>query len=189
MRSAHVLTAGRTLALAALGLILTACATMRVGSDFDHTANLSGYHAFTWMPREHYGTRNPLVVQRTRDAIQAELTSRGYVYVPDDAAADFVVDFTIGAHDRTDIRSYPAGYTGPWYPGPLGWWGYPYWGDQVDVRQYREGTLSIDVFDAHTHKPVWHGWAKKELSQSDMDRSEEPIRAAVDAVLEHFPPK
>lgn len=30
------------------------------------------------MPREHYGRRNPQIVQRTRDAIQAELAQRGF---------------------------------------------------------------------------------------------------------------
>jgi hypothetical protein len=57
------------------------------------------------------------------------------------------------------------------------------------VRTYREGARSIDVFDAYTHKAVWHGWAKKELSQADIDRSEAPIQTAVEGVLETFPPK
>jgi hypothetical protein len=47
-----------------------------------------------------------------------------------------------------------------------------YWGDEVDVHQYREGTLSVDVFDARSHRAVWHGWATKKLSRADMDRSE-----------------
>jgi hypothetical protein len=58
----------------------------------------------------------------------------------------------------------------------------------MDVRQYREGTLSIDVFDGHTHRPVWHGWAKKELSRKDIEQSETPIRQAVTSVLAKFPP-
>jgi hypothetical protein len=58
----------------------------------------------------------------------------------------------------------------------------------VDVRQYREGTLSVDVFDAHTHRPVWHGWAKKELTRSDMQNSTQAINNAVQAVLAKFPP-
>jgi len=128
------------------------------------------------------------VVQRAREAIQEELTRKGFTYVNDAAAADFVVDFTIGARERTDIHSYPAPYVGPYW-GYSGWWGYHYWGDEIDVRQYREGTLAVDVFDAHTHKPVWHGWAKKELTQQDIGRSEAPIRAAVDAVLAQFPPQ
>lgn len=177
--------------LAAMLLIagaVTGCATLRVGSDYDHQASFGGFHTFTWVPRERYGTRNPLVVQRARDAIQAELLRKGYVFAPEAAAADFAVDFTIGSRVRMDVHSYPASYVGGWNWGTPGWWGYPYWGSQVDIRQYREGTLSVDVFDARTHRPVWHGWAKKELSTSDVERSEEPIREAVRAILARFPP-
>jgi len=180
---------GRSLVVTALVLTLAACASLQTGSDFERTVNMSGYHTFAWMPREHYGTHNPLVIQRARDAIQGSLVGKGFAYVEDSTKADFVVDFTIGAHDRTDIQSYPVSYAGPLYPGYYGWWGRPYWGRDVDVRQYREGTMSIDVFDVRTHRAVWHGWAKKELSQSDIDRSDVAIRSAVESVLQRFPPK
>jgi len=189
MVSSNAMTAGRLLSVATLGLMLAACASLEVGQDFDHSSKFSGYRTFSWMSREHHGARNPLVAQRARDAIQAELTRKGFTSVQDAQAADFVVDFTIGAQERVDIRSYPDPYVGPWRLRSPGWWGDPYWGSEVNVRNYREGTLSIDVFDAHTHRAVWHGWAKKELSQADIDRSEAPIRSAVAAVLEQFPPK
>jgi len=173
----------------ACGLGLAACESLRVGSDFDRSASFAGYHSFGWMPREHHGTVNPLVVQRTHDAIQAELIRRGFSYTEDTAAADFVVDFTIGSRERIEIESYPGTYVGgPGWWGAPGWWGYPYWGPEVDVHQYREGTLAIDVFDGRSHRPVWHGWAKKDLSRSDIEQSEAPIHAAVAAVLAKFPP-
>jgi hypothetical protein len=170
------------------GLVLVACAPLRVASDFDHAASFAAYHSFSWMPREHHGSANPLVVQRARDAIEADLKTKGFSEVADPAAADFVVDFTIGSRERTEVDSYPAPYASPGWWGGRGWWGYPYWGGEVDVHQYREGTLSIDVFDGHSHRPVWHGWARKELSRSDIEHSEAPIRAAVAAVLGKFPP-
>ena len=173
------------LSVASVCLVLGACATVRVGSDFDRSANFSGYHAYSWMAREHHGSRNPLVAQRARDAIQAELTRKGYTSVTDAGSADFVVDFTIGSQERRDVESYPVTYADVYWGYP-GWWG-PYWGTRLDVRQYREGTLAIDIFDAHSHRPVWHGWAKKELTQSDMERSEAPIREAVQKVLSRFP--
>ncbi len=169
-------------------LVLVACSSLRVASDFDHTASFAGYHSFSWMVREHQGVANPLVVQRAHDAIEAELKTRGFSETADPAAADFVVDFTIGSRERTEVNTYPAPYTSSgWWNGQA-WWGYPYWGGEVDVRQYREGTLSIDVFDGHSNRPVWHGWARKELSRSDIEHSEAPIRAAVAAVLAQFPP-
>lgn len=181
--------AGRRSRLALVSsLALVACAPLRVASDFDHTASFAAYHSFAWMPREHHGLGNPLVAQRAHDAIAAELKAKGFSEAADPAAADFVVDFTIGSRERTEVNSYPAAYTSPGSWGARGWWGYPYWGGEVDVRQYREGTLSIDVFDGHSHRPVWHGWARKELTRSDIEQSEAPIRAAVAAVLAQFPP-
>lgn len=168
-------------------IVLTGCSTLRVGDDFDRSASFSGYHTFTLMAREHHGTDNPLAVQRARDAIEAELLSKGFA-ASDSASADFIVDFTIGARDRVDVQSYPDSYVGYGFWNSRGWWE-PYWGSHLDVRQYREGTLSIDVFDPKAHRPVWHGWAKKELSQSDIRQSEAPIRAAVAAVLKNFPPR
>jgi hypothetical protein len=175
-------------------VVLAACTTLEVGSDFDRQATFANYHTFAIMHRAHRNAdaQNPLVSQRAEDAIVGELTALGYQLVTDAASADFVVDFTIGSRERTDINTYPApyatmGWTG-WGYGP-GWWGAPYWGTNVDVRQVREGTLSIDVFDGRSHRPVWHGWAKKELSRRDIEDSEEPIRKAVTAVLAKFPPK
>lgn len=165
-----------------------ACETMHVSSDFDHAASFAGYHSFAWLPREHHGSANPLVVQRAHDAIQAELTARGFTFSENGAGADFLLDFTIGSRERTDVQTYPAAYVGPSWWGYRGWWGYPYWGTQVDVREYREGTLSIDVFDARSHRPVWHGWARKELTRADIENSAAAIRAAVAAVLAKFPP-
>src|SRR5512140_3500329 len=99
------------------GLILTGCATLQVGNDFDHSASFSGYHTFSLMVREHHGSDNPLVVQRARDAIEAELLGKGFTASDSAAHADFVVDFTIGARDRMDVRSYPDTYVG------YGFWG------------------------------------------------------------------
>jgi Domain of unknown function (DUF4136) len=168
---------------------LAACDSMRVASDYDHGASFSGYHSFAWLPRTQPTTSpaNPLVRQRAHDATQAELIRKGYVYTDDAASADFVVDITMGSRERVDVQSYPATYMGPGW-GYNASWGYPYWGSSVDVHQYREGTLSIDIFDGRSHRPVWHGWASKELTQSDIENSAAPIQAAVASVLAKFPP-
>jgi hypothetical protein len=177
------------LALTACAVALAGCASMTVGSDYDRAASFPTTGTFTLMHRDHHDTQNPLVATRAEDAIRAQLTSKGYREADDPAKADFSVDFTIGAKERTDINSYPAAYAGGgWGRGNRGWWGGSYWGDNLDVRQYKEGTLSIDIFDTRTHRPVWHGWAKKELTRKDIEQSEQPIRRAVSAVLAKFPP-
>jgi uncharacterized protein DUF4136 len=179
----------RLAAFASIAMLLSACTTLQVGSDYDRAATFQNYKTFTLMQRPHSGVRNPLIAARASDDIKTELQRKGFVEATEPAKADFTVDFTIGAQERTDINTYPDPYVGPaWGWGSMGWWGGPYWGTALDVRQYREGTLSIDVFDAHSHRPTWHGWAKKELTPQDLENSAEPIREAVAAVLARFPP-
>ena len=168
--------------------LVSGCATqMQAGSDYDRSATFRNYHAFMVMQREHRNPLNPLVAARVEDAIRADLNQKGYVETSDPQAADFMIDFAIGFRERTDITSYPQPYAGWGWGGPRSWSG-PYWGDPVDVHQYREGTLSVDVFDAHGHRPVWHGWAKKELGDDDIEHSTGPVQRAVAAVLAKFPP-
>ena len=172
-----------------LALALGGCETLRTGSDYDRAVNFSSYHTFTWLPREEYGFRNPLMAARAEDAITAALEQKGYRYVQNRADADFAVDFTMGSRERVNIHTYPQPYAWPWYGYGRRWWGYPYWGTGVNVTSYREGTLAIDIFDARTHRPVWHGWAKKALSRDDITHSIASIRRAADAILEKFPPR
>ncbi len=158
------------------------CTTTRVSSDFDRSARFEGYHTYAWLPRAHDGGHNPLLARFARESIDAELHQKGFVLAADPSTADFEVDFTLGARDRLDVNTYPALYRGPWG------WGHGYYGDTIDVRQYREGTLAIDVFDARTHQPVWTGRATKEITRADQVRSDGPIRIAAAAVLAQFPP-
>jgi hypothetical protein len=169
-------------------LTIASCSTLRVGSDFDKNATFTNYHTYSIMQRQHPRVHNPLVLSRTRDAIVENLQHKGYQLATNPETADFSVDFTIGSRERTDINSYPQPYAGVGWAGGSGWWGGAYWGSNIDVRQVREGTLSIDVFDARAHRPVWHGWAKKDLTEKDIEQSEQPIRAAVAAILARFPP-
>jgi hypothetical protein len=180
----HVRLFSLALFVIAAGGLMSACTTTtRVSADFDRSARFDGYRTYAWMARDHHDRHNPLIARFARESIDAELGQRGFVLVSDPAAADFEVDFTIGARDRIDVNTYPVRYRGPWA------WGYGYYGREVDLRQYREGTLAIDIFDGRTHQPVWTGRATKEITRADQLRSDGPIRVATSEVLAQFPPR
>jgi hypothetical protein len=174
---------------AAALLCLSGCAG--ISSDYDRSASFANFHTYIIMPRNHSEV-SPVLVTRIEDAITAELGRRGFRPAADPASADFAVDFTLGYKERVDLKSYPDPYgILSWgWGGGGGWWGGPYWNpNELALDQYPDGTLSIDVFDAHLHKPIWHGWGDKPLGRKDLDRSAEPIRAAVRRILAKFPPK
>ena len=174
--------------LLTLVLLVGCAASPEVGSDADRSANFGGYHSFALMPRDRAvislppdAMHNPLLISRIEEEVKQGMQRKGYA-LKDPISADILVDFTVGARERIDVRSYPSG----WGPGPAGLGGH--WGNDIDVRQYREGTLASDVFDIHTRRPVWHGWAQKELTRKEIEQSSAPIHDAVESVLAKFPP-
>ena len=125
--------------------------------------------------------RNPLVIARIEDEVKQGMQRKGYT-LTDPMSADLVVDFTIGARERIDVRSHPGG----WGPGPV-WPGAAWEATSTRACSIGEGTLAIDVFDVHTRRPVWHGWAQKELTRKDVEQSSAPIHDAVELCAGQVP--
>lgn len=168
--------------------LLQGCETIRVVSDHDPSFSFAGYDRFAWMsehPMVAAGPgANPLLEGRIMAAITDSMRAKGILLVPE-AQADFVVSFSVGARDRVSVTStpYPVAYRGAWR------WGGAYYND-VDVRQYTEGRLAIDVFDAREKRPVWHGYATANISNvTDRAERQELLRDAVARILDEFPPK
>ena len=57
----------------------------------------------------------------------------------------------------------------------------------VDVGKVKEGTLVLEIYDARTRDVVWRGVATSVGIRPD--RMEEEIKAAVQKLLEDYPPK
>ncbi len=171
--------------------LVTGCTTWRPHIDYDRQADFRNYAAFAWIddepwirPRDMAESRiSPLNIRRIEQAIFAELTGKGYRFAQGDDRADFVVSFTVGARDKIDVHSYPTVYHGPWFNG----WPYAY-PEHVEVGTHTEGTLAIDIFDARSRAPVWHGSVTKRITSSDVDNAEPLIREVVAAILVSLPP-
>lgn len=171
--------------------LLTACATpMRARSDYDSRNDFSRYQSFAWIaedplitPRDSGVQVSPLNRRRIVEAIESQLASKGFRKAADTSGADFILSFTVGARERIDVQSYPVRYHGYWG------WGRAYVGYEADVSTYRQGTLAIDVFDASSNQPVWHGWATKRITDRDVETAAQQIPAAVAAILADFPPR
>lgn len=189
--------------LAAIAVLaVAACATTRyeTQSDYDRAADFSGYDTWAWISDKPMLAsdgelgRNPIWQDRIKMLIANELRSKGFTEVRDPEAADFTVAFTLGSRDKIDVNTYPSSYRTAWG------WGYPYHGyyggyrslptTEVDVRQYTEGQLAIDVFDVNSRQPVWHGVATGNIRQNrSVEERQEAAREVVASILAPFPPR
>ena len=186
------------LTLIGFALLLTACAApYKTGFDYDPQARFGGYRTWGWMGKNPMivaagaqGTAvgNPMWQNRIMSHVEQAMASKGFRLVKNPNTADFVVSFTLGTRDKITVHSYPAAYHGSWGRG----WGYGhhgYRGTEVDVRQYTEGQLAIDVFDVRSRRPVWHGFASGNVRKNrDHAEREALLKEVVASILDTFPP-
>jgi hypothetical protein len=101
------------------------------------------------------------------------------------------VAFTFATQQQLDVRSTPTSgvYYGRGYRGRRGGvytgWG----GSAVDVRQYTEGTLIIDILEPNGERLVWRGTGTTRLrEEKDPQKRIQKINAGVEKILAQFPP-
>ena len=167
--------------------IASSCDSIKTRSDYAPNADFSNYRTFTWISDHPMiastPMTNPLTDGRIQLAIINAMQAKGISYVTEQKDANFVVAFMVGTRQkvRVDTTNYPVGFRGPYA------WGMGYVQD-VDVREFTEGQLAIDIFDTRTRQPVWHGYGSKSVTDSDQKNAAEVIQKAVTAILKDFPP-
>ena len=174
------------LIVAGAGLLFGCASLAKVQTDFNPSADFSSYRSFSFISDKPLLVStigiSPLLEGRLMNATRGQLISKGYRFVDNREMADFVVSFTVGARDKIQVTSYPASYRGYNQWG----WGTGYY-NEVNVRNYTEGTLSIDIFEVNRRSPVWHGWAVKTISSSDRRNPTPVINEIVAAIFADYP--
>lgn len=180
----------RHLILMLLALLLAGCVTSPEYSfDTDPKADFTAYRSFGFyspLAAEDKGYSTPST-QAMRAAARREMEARGYVY--DESAPDLLVNINAFITERTDVIDYPyMGYGYYGYRG-YGYYGYPgtFWGGDTYVRNYKEGTLNIDLVDARGKNLVWEGIAVGRLSNmKSVDRTAR-INTTIAEIFAYYP--
>ena len=163
-------------------IFLAGCSSISVTQDYDPAYDFSKLKTFGFVPIPKEANIDQINANRLGDAIKANLTARGYTL---SEQADFGIALHFGKQTKTDIDSYGYGYGGY---GRYGGWGYGGTGG-VDVHQYDEGTLIIDIIDMSKKELVWRGSGTGVLSQSpSVEERTAKINDAVTEILGQFPP-
>ena len=172
-------------AAAAAALLLAGCASSlmpRFTTDAAPGFTPTAYKTYSWAFGRAPQGMNPLLYERLRSSFDQALAARGYARV--ETGGDMIVGFTVGARDRVETTDW--GPVGPMYTGwgrfPTSSWAFRY--RDIDVRTVTQGSLAFDVFDGRTNQPVWHGFATRDLSSSNVPP--ELLSNAVNGLVERF---
>ena len=178
----------RFAATAALAVMAACSSGPQIRFSADPGASLAGYRTFNYLnplgtDREGYES---LVSTSLKEATTAELTRLGYRLSDQ---PDFLVNFSGKLSDRLRVSSTPAPRP------PLGYYGYrhgfydPWYGyNDVNVDQYTEGTLNIDIVDAAAKRLVWEAVAVGRVNEKTLKDLPAAVGQVVPQMLEKFPP-
>jgi hypothetical protein len=129
---------------------------------------------------------NPINAERLRVSIQSNMSAKGIELV-DRGVADCVVGYAMGTRQVFD------GYYGGYYGAGWGWGGWgrgPGWGagwgyDGPWVQN--ETRIAVDLFDAKSHKPIWHASASQNAYDLSGPNAVQKIDLATAAIFAKYP--
>src|SRR3979490_1797376 len=139
--------------------LLLACVSFaqRVKTDYDHSANFGQYKTYSW---EKVETKDPLLVDRIKDAVNSALAAKGWTLVPSGGDVEaFAIETT---QNQQTLDTFYNGFG-----GGRRWGGFGGFGDATTTTEtYTVGTLVVDLFDAKTKNLIWRGSSSDTLSNN-----------------------
>jgi|ERR1700730_6173281 len=170
-----------TLGLLVLLLVAELAAVAKIVSDYDPSASFSQYKTFMWIKKPHMD--DPLMDDRIINAINSELTAKGWTLVTE--GADIGVAAHVATRKQHNLETFYNGFGGGW-----GWhrWGGGMGIATTRVETYTVGTLVVDLFDSRTKQLVRRGWASDALPD-DPKKETKKLDKDIEKLFKNFPPK
>ncbi len=177
----------RMLAAAAC-LLLAGCSQYDIKYDYDTESNFSNFKTYAWIPvtinegstsAQTAMQKNTLLDGRIRSAVDAAMVSKGFTLNAD--TPDLLVVYHTGMQNQVDVTDWGYSYAGSY-------WGWA--GRDIDVYNYTEGTLLVDLVNAQSKKLAWRGSATGVVDPSNSpEKVQERINEVVAEIFENYPPK
>ena len=164
----------------AMFFALTAASfAQQVKTDYDHNANFGQYKTYSW---EKVQTKDPLMVDRIKEAVNAVLTANGFTQV--DSGGDVCVMAIEITQNQQTLNTFYDGFG-----GGRRWGGFGGFGDATTTTEtYQVGSLVVDLFDAKTKNLIWRGSSSDTLS-NNAEKNTKNLDKGVNKMFAHFPPE
>ena len=176
--------------LVAVALITACASSTNIQSDYDRSVDFSQYKTYGYY--SPMGIENPnysnLLGQMFRDAIDAQMSTRGYVKSED---PDLLFNVSARLEDKTRVTTtqdpmmYGGGYYG--YRGGMydPWGGYGY-GTRTNVSQYTEGTVNVDMVDPRLKRMLWEGVAIGRVQDNNKNLREDIMTGVAEMFADYL---
>lgn len=171
------------MAVALIGMMFLSAgisSAQQVKTDYDRAADFAQYKTYSW---EHVKTKDPLFVDRIKNAVNATLAARGWTQV--ETGGDISIVAIQMTSNQQTLNTFYNGFGGGWGWRRFGGGGI---GEATTTTEtYKVGTLVVDLFDAKTKKLLWRGSSSDTLSNNS-DKNIKNLDKGVEKMFKQFPP-
>ncbi len=170
-----------------IGALAVGCSSISINHDWDKDAPFPAYKTFAWLkvdketvPGDARKARanNELFDQRVRRSVNEQLEKKGLTL--DETNPDLFVVFHTGVEQKINVTDWGYRYS------------YDYWGwggRQIDVYQYDEGTLIIDLIDVKAKELVWRGSGTRTVDPNwSPEKTDQVVNDAIFKIFTKYPP-
>ncbi|CAL2103610.1 conserved exported protein of unknown function [Tenacibaculum sp. 190130A14a] len=174
----------KLLVLPIIALLVTSCSSVKVATDYDTKANFNNYKTFAFYKTGiDKAPISDLDKKRIMRAVEAELVAKG---MTKSSNPDVLVSLFTKSRERININdnNFGWGWGYGWGWNPWMWGG----ANRLNVNQYTEGTLFLDIIDAKNKELVWQGIGTGALKIRNAEKKEERIKEFVKEIMSKYPP-
>jgi hypothetical protein len=156
------------------------CAPHIIQIDYDKYVDFSKYKTYKLVKQKENKRKSifedDIIREKFTVAIERELSAKGYQFVTN-TKADFKVVYHFIFKKKPDVGVYGYRY-------------WPYYGigeQNIQTKDYQEGSFIIDIIDRNEYQLVWRGSAEGVLKENE--DVEKLIITLVREILKEFPPQ
>jgi hypothetical protein len=176
------------LAVCAVALLASCATGPTVRTDYDPEADFSHYKTWAFyqpiaMEETGYST---FLTDRIKADVRREMEARGYSY--DEKSPDLRVNFQGIVREKTDVWTTPRTDFQYFYSyRRRSYFAVPFWYDETQVTQYREGTLTVDLVDSARNRLVWTGDAIGRVTRKPPQERAQDVDRAISEIFLRYP--
>ena len=169
-----------------LAILLCACFAMAqdVRYNYDQQADFSQFKTYKWVDIPSAVELDALTAKQIRDALDRELSKKGFVITESDSA-DLFVGYQVALDRERQLTAFNTG----WGYGP----GWRYGGPGMTTATTSTivvGSLALDVYETPKKQLVWRGIVTKTIdAKAKPEKRLNNLNKAVAKLLKDFPPK
>jgi len=153
-------------------------AAQDVTSNYMPGTDFSKYHTYKWVTIEGGAHPNQIVDAEIKQAVDAQLATKGLTKTDADTA-DLDVGYQTAVNQQKQWNAYGMG-------GGLRWGGM----GTATSSTINVGTIVLDMYDPAKKQLVWTGRATKSMDpSSNQEKNEKNLDKAMAKLLKNFPPK